>query len=436
MEHRSKELFDTMPRNAPSRKVGRGAAVALGLAVVAAAVALLVVAPLVPRAPRAVEPNVAEVTRVASLERSLRLMGSVVLGDQGALTAPEVGTLVGYSARVGEVVDRGRVLAVVDARELREELRTLEADLPGLEARVVSLEAEGRLVAQRAALDALGRRRDLERRGAQVDEKAALVAQGWASRQELKDLEWSLDQARDADERARATDALEALRARAALDQAEGQLRVTRDRKSALGARLADCVVRAPAPLVVLGTGSVGPGSAVERYQTLVTFALLSSAEARFEVPDYAAPRVNVGDVLEVRVGDRTHLARVTLRSRVSQAGGTSAVAARLETLPQPLVSGQEAETTLALGTVVDPLTLPRGPWMATGRLEWVYRVSADGRRATRTRVRIDTDYEVPVVLEGLQEHDRILTGAYDEFAGAATITLEGVQNAGAESHP
>lgn len=169
------------------------------------------------------------------------------------------------------------------------------------------------------------------------------------------------------------------------------------------------------------------PGAVVARHQTLISYALLDRAEVRFSVPAYAAGALAPGDRLPVTLGGQVSTARVTLVSQVSADRSTdTAVAALLETLPEPLVSGQSAQTTLVLGREPNKLVLPPGPWTASGRMEWVYRLAPDGRTAVKTRVRLSTDYDqVLVVLEGLKEHDRILTGAYEEFGGAETIAIE-----------
>ena len=233
------------------------------------------------------------------------------------------GRLLEVLVHEGDVVEQGKLVAVIDNPTLEAELQQAEADLRTAEAELETV-IEGMRPEERAAHDAAVRavEEEVAKAKTEWERKSTLFERGYASRRDLdeaslwlRDSEARLDQARAearlahaggrkteiaaAEERVRA--------ARAALQRAEAQFQHTR-------------LVAPSSGTVVARRGNPGDIVFPDANQTpIVEVADLTALEIRIEVEQIDADALQTG--LSVRLLDaenREHLGSCTL-SRIGQ---------------------------------------------------------------------------------------------------------------------
>ena len=93
---------------------------------------------------------------------------------------------------------------------------------------------------------------------------------------------------------------------------------------------------------------------------------------------------------------------------------------------PPDLRRGQTLHIRLQLGDVVEVVQLARGGfWEATGG-NWVYKLNASGKTASKHPVRLGRyNPEVYEVLEGLEPGDKVITSSYESFGDMDRLVLK-----------
>ena len=93
---------------------------------------------------------------------------------------------------------------------------------------------------------------------------------------------------------------------------------------------------------------------------------------------------------------------------------------------PSNIRSGQTYYLNLQLGQSANALLIPRGAFYQTTGGGWIYVLDESGERAYRRHIRIGRQnpqyYEV---VEGLQEGERVITSAYENFADNEVLVLK-----------
>ena len=93
---------------------------------------------------------------------------------------------------------------------------------------------------------------------------------------------------------------------------------------------------------------------------------------------------------------------------------------------PNNIRSGQTYYLNLQLGQSANALLIPRGAFYQTTGGGWIYVLDQAGERAYRRHIRIGRQnpqyYEV---VEGLQEGERVITSAYENFADNEVLVLK-----------
>jgi multidrug resistance efflux pump len=352
--------------------------------------------------------------------------------DQGTVVAPENGVIASVSARAGDRLPAGAPLFTIDCRELAEEAdsltRQINTDQSSLELRTAQESADvGARTRRKTAAASQARVAHLR-----LENQETLFQGGYTSREELEKARLAAEEADD--QVAAAASETELGARKSAVETAELRRRIAdgSGRLQRLRERIAACAARSAGPVLVtsVNEASLRKGAYVQRFQQMLDYSVPGRAEAVLSVPTGVAGIVEVGQPVEVALGARG--ARGMVRAVGSSSDSSKEavpVYVSIDGDCSDLVAGQRLETRLRIGGLATGLVLPSGPYVGSGRLSTVYRVT--GATAVKTAVRLSADYDgVIAVLQGLSEGDVVIVSSYDDFIEYDSVRIQGGTNA------
>ena len=95
------------------------------------------------------------------------------------------------------------------------------------------------------------------------------------------------------------------------------------------------------------------------------------------------------------------------------------------DSVPDNARIGKSYQTKIELSSAVPAVLVPKGNFYPYTGGRWIYRLNAEGTRATRVAISVARQnplyYEV---IDGLQPGDRVITSGYDAFGEAEEILV------------
>ena len=420
-------IADVKPRGAKGKRA-RTAMVVVGMLAAAAVLVAVFGTAGSKKLPSIKGYTVATVER-ADFVKSTEASGTVVVPAEIAVPSPQTGYASSLLVAEGDIVAKGRVVAVISVPDLVNAKDDYTASL----------------AAARVALDAIANDYDyqvetltttLARLEVQiadarktVDTKKALLALK-SSRQSdydaavdaLTALEQKREDALGGRANAVRKKSLDLRKQQAAIDQLQVALART-------DASIEEARVKAPMAGEVLSIASKlsVPGSLITLNDTLMTIADRTGTFIDFEVGEQYMSALRTGDTLTATIGTKTALARITAVGKVASLSSdgltaTVSVRARPES-GSTLTPGASAVATITLGVKADDLVLPRGAYLTTGGQRYVYKV--EGEVAKKTAVEFgDIQGNRVEVAKGLSAGDRIVSSGYTDFIDCDAVAL------------
>lgn len=333
-----------------------------------------------------------EPARIGNVDERVVLHGNLEPQYEIDVVALRSGRLAQVNVEVGDRVEPGDVLAVVEHSELLVQLRQTEAQVG----------------VSRAAL----RRAELQLERARADEERTeqLVQRGAATRQELERI------------RAQREDAeVQWDSARAQLAQVEANLEL-------MELELARAHISAPVAGVVIQRPAV-VGAHVGSNSVIATIAGIDPIEVAFHLPEREMGKLHEGQAIRVSVDafpDRVFVGEVSrLGAAIETRTRTLPVWGRVPNPDLALRPGMFARVELVLEGKEDVLTVPREAiLLSSGQEPFVYVVE-DGRAVARPVVRGLEGSERVEIVEGLQEGDEVVVvGQHRLRPGRAVVVV------------
>ncbi len=364
--------------------------------------------------------RIAAVVR-GDLERDVSVQGRVVAAFHPTAFSPARG-IVQLRVRAGDVVEPGRVLALVDSPELESRLRQEQSSLQSLESELERARIQARQTA-------LSDRQEVDL--ADVTLEAARRARERAERSRRDGIINDVDYETSQDDLRRAEIGLEHAREKAALqhDTREFELRnrelgVERQRLvvGELRRQADELSVRAPVGGLVSRLDA-DDHDAVEQGQPLVTVVDLSAFEIEVSIPENYADEIGPGTPAVVSYGARDWPATVKVVAPEVQSGEVRGIVAFAGDEPDGLRQNQRVSTRVILERRIDVLKVARGPFLENGggRQAWVVR----GDLAERSPIEVGaTSVSEVEILGGLAAGDRIVVSDTSAFEDAQRVWL------------
>ncbi|TVR57491.1 MAG: biotin/lipoyl-binding protein [Spirochaetaceae bacterium] len=370
-------------------------------------------------------------TRVARgrLENVVQMTGSIAIPDQTIVSTPERGFIESLLVAEGNDVVEGQVIAVIDSRDLREDLADLESTILRLERNLERQTLEFEFTEARRDREYERLVRALDDARTELETTEGLYRVGAASDRALLDARDRVGSAEDAItihrlER-REAHLLNELSRRNTLDDIE-QARTRADR---LEQRIAATVIRAPRSGRVLSVETVAtrPGTLVNQYAALVTIGNIDQPVVEFGVPERHASAVSVDGPIRITVGTGTFPARISwVGASLAQSDAglpVLPITAVFENVPTGIVTGGSAAGEITVGVVDDALYVPRGAFLTTGGNRFVYRIVNDVAYKTEVTFGMVLPDKVQIIA-GVTEGDELITSGYQSFISFDEIAV------------
>ncbi len=350
------------------------------------------------------------------------------------------GELRSLSVDIGDVVRQGQVVAVIDAPELRAELRKSQAMVELARTRAQRIGAAVRVAeaiwrSERAKVDVADAelkssetvrlRREMERiRLKELSDRNTVEHRVLAEEDKWLESAEETILAKKALLAVAKADVLAAeakvLAARAEMDEARADVRVAEANQA--GPEIQTVAARVIAPIDGLVTrrnyhvGAVVRTAATGGSEPLLTIVQASTVRVVVRIPDSDAAFLDRGDPVTFRpdaFSNRAYQGAIS-RTAVAEEQGTVRAEIDLDNADGQLRPGQSGRVTVTLEEHPDVLIIPveaiLGPGYGTDGLVSCYRM-VDGR-AVRTPIRlgmVDRDGGTAEVLDGLKEGDAVV---------------------------
>ena len=364
--------------------------------------------------------SIAAVTR-GDLRRDVSVQGRVVAALHPTLVAPAQGT-VSMTAKAGQVVRKGEILAVIDSPEVRSALEQAKAQLLSLQSDTEREKIAGRQSAARLRQEADIARTRLEAAKRALVRAETLHKEGLLNR---GDFERAQDELHLAElQVAQATREISLSEESSSFNVRARSLQVERQQSVAaeLQKRYDDLTIRAPFDGMIAAL-PVNDRDSVVANAPVISIVNLSSLELELQIPEDYAADVQIGTPVSITYGAEEQQGHVTAVSPEVTGNQITARAVPDGGWPAGMKQNQRVTTRLVFESKHNVLKVARGAFLESGGGRSAYVV--DGNSATRRAIEAGavSVSEIEIV-SGLREGERIVVSDTSTFGDARTIIL------------
>ena len=188
--------------------------------------------------------------------------------------------------------------------------------------------------------------------------------------------------------------------------------------------RLADLVITAPIS-GQLSSIDVTPGKQIGAGTEIGEVKIMDRYKLTAQLNEYYVDKLTQGQPATITYENRDYslvISKIVPEVR----GGTFSIEMLFaDTVPDNARIGKSYQTKIELSSAVPAVLVPKGNFYPYTGGRWIYRLNAEGTRATRVAISVARQnplyYEV---IDGLQPGDRVITSGYDAFGEAEEIIV------------
>lgn len=366
---------------------------------------------------------VGDVTR-GEFNDYIRLNGKIETGVIVQVSALETGIVERKWVEEGAMVEAGDIILTLNNPNLRQQILDSESQLAErqnmLRDTELAMEKERLQVKQ----DLLAARTDFNRKRRVAEQQETLFSENLTSREDYLQAREDCDLAREN---------LQLLQSRLRQDSLYRSVQVGMMRESlhnmqenfALVRQRADNLNIRASHSGQLGTLSAELGQNIGSGQLVGQINILDNYKLAVSIDEHYIDRVATGIIGKATRQNTTFDVEVCKVFPEVNGGQFRADLAISGAMPGNLRVGQTYPVDLQLGSPVEAVMVPKGPFFQSSGGKWVYVLASDGHSASRREVKIGRQnprfYEV---VEGLSPGERIITSSYTSFGDADRILL------------
>ena len=188
--------------------------------------------------------------------------------------------------------------------------------------------------------------------------------------------------------------------------------------------RLSDLVITAPIS-GQLSSIDVNPGKQIAAGTEIGEVKIMDRYKLSAQLNEYYVDKLTQGQPATITYENKDYslvISKIVPEVR----GGTFSIEMLFtDTVPDNARIGKSYQTKIELSSAVPAVLVPKGNFYPYTGGRWIYRLNAEGTRATRVAISVARQnplyYEV---IDGLQPGDRVITSGYDSFGEAEEILI------------
>lgn len=363
----------------------------------------------------------------ATIRNTVSSTGTIELREKETLLAPETSQVSEVYVSEGDTVRKGQAVVQLVTDDLSWSLVVAESELDQIMRDATMTDTQFDFSTRQQEIAIKTAERNLATANDNLAQTQGLFDRGIASASELSTAKNAVADASDTLDLARLT--REQTQAQHAIDLSNRATTISQKQKSIsdLKDSIAACTIRSGTDGRVYSL-SVAVGDRVASYSAVAVIANPSDIQVGIDVAENRINEVKIGDAVAITIGDSVTKGAVTaISSSASTSSSSSTSTVRVVSdfteVPSNAIVGGSVSTEIEVGVIENALTLPRGPYLSSGNYASVYVI--EGGVATKQKASFGiTDGNTIQVLSGLEEGDRVITSAYQEYIHLSEITL------------
>ncbi|MEO9022010.1 MAG: efflux RND transporter periplasmic adaptor subunit [Ginsengibacter sp.] len=190
--------------------------------------------------------------------------------------------------------------------------------------------------------------------------------------------------------------------------------------------KVGDLIVRAPID-GQLTSLDAEIGQSKNKGDQLGQIDVLSGFKVRVDIDEHYISRIFIGLKGEFDFNNKTYTLEIKKVYTQVTNGRFQVDMEFVGNAPQGIRRGQTLQIRLALSDETQALLLPKGGFYQQTGGNWIFKVSADGKKAYKTDIQLgrqNPDYYE--VLSGLKPGDKVVTSSYENYGDMQELVLKG----------
>lgn len=364
----------------------------------------------------------------ATIKNTVSTTGVIELKNKETILAPQTAQVSAVYVDEGDTVKKGEAIAQLATADLEWDLVVSQSSYDAALREATMTDTEYDFTVRQQDINIKTAERNLKTAEDKVTETQGLYDRNIASQSELTSAKNALADAKDSLDLAKLT--LEQKVAQHRIELSNRTSDLTQKKKSIddLKTSIAECTIRSASAGKVYSL-DVAVGDRISSYSTVAVIANPSDIQVGIDVAENRINEVSIGNPVAVTIGETVVAGKVKSKASSattssSSSSSTVRVVVDFDSVPESAIVGGSVSADVEVGIIENALTLPRGPFLSSGNYASAYVIDSSGY-ATKKTVSYGISAGTTIqVLSGLEEGDRVVTSAYQEFIHLSKIQL------------
>lgn len=364
----------------------------------------------------------------ATIKNTVSTTGVIELKDKETILSPQTAQVSAVYVDEGDTVKKGQAIAQLGTADLEWDLVVAQSSYDAAVRDATMTDTEYDFAVRQQEINIKTGERNLKTAEDKLSETQGLFDRNIASQSELTTAKNNLADAKDSLDLAKLTLEQKVAQHRITLTNRASDLAQKKKTVDDLKSSIAACTIRSGSEGKVYSL-SVAVGDRISSYSTVAVVANPSDIQAGIDVAENRINEVAIGNPVTVTIGQAS--VPGTVKSKASSATTSSSsststvrVVVDFDSVPDGAIVGGSVSADVEVGVIKNALTLPRGPFLSSGNYASAYVIDGSGNAAKKAVTYGISDGTTIQVLSGLEEGDRVITSAYQEFIHLSNITL------------
>lgn len=362
-----------------------------------------------------------------NLENTLSLTGEIDINKKESILSPYDSICTSILKRSGDSVAKGETILKLSSSKLIEEREKLETDLKKLERNILATEIKYKRAIRTKESNIKKNHRLLKRSIKDYENAKKLYEFESITLKELNSVE---DKKIDLEEQYNSSvTELEHIKE----DYTNDKILLDYDIDETLSqlTKNSNLIQSLTVKSTITGTLlsiNIEEGEVINKHTPLFELGDLSTPFVKLNIPEKNREHISQDQEVRFRIGKKEYKGKLTqinaMAKQSSKGGPVITAEAEFINPPKGLTPGSNCGAEIVMNTTENALTLPRGPYIISGKDRYLYRVN--GEKAERVKVVFGAMNNSHIAIkEGIELGDEIITSSYSEYINKEIIYLK-----------